>query len=125
MPILDDADIAELQAIEIDGLEHTAVGGTSWIPQTVTGDGVTTDRVVSDGTAITGYVEQRRTTGASRTASGATVPEAFWVFVATGGTSPTQGSVIRSASDATLRFRVLGLDAWDVWPTYILEPITT
>jgi hypothetical protein len=125
LALLDDATIAELRATEILGLGHTAVGGTSWVPQTVTGDGVTSDRVVSDGTPITGYVEQRRSTGASRTAAGAVVPEAYWVFVSTAGTAPTQGSVIKSASDATLRFRVLGLDMWDVWPTYILEPITT
>lgn len=125
-PLLDDATIAELQAVEISGLLLTSVGGTSWVPQTVTGDAVTTDRVVTDGTPITGYVEQRRTTTASRTAAGAVVPEGSkWVFVQTGASAPTQGGIIRSASDATLRFRVIGLDMWDVWPTYLLEPITT
>jgi hypothetical protein len=125
MTLLSTRTIASLRAVLLRGLAHTAVGGTSWIPITTGGDGVTADVTTSDGTPITGYVEQRKRTGASRAASGAVIPEAYWVFISTSGSAPTQGTVIKSASDATLRFRVLGLDQWDVYPTYILEPITT
>ena len=126
MALLSTADIAELRAIQVSGLLLTSVGGTSWVPLTTSGDGVTSDITVSDGTPITGYVEQRRTTAAPSTAGGAVVPEGIkWVFVQTGATAPAQGGVIRSSSNSSLRFRVVGLDQWDVYDTYILEPITT
>jgi hypothetical protein len=83
-----------------------SVGGTTWIVQRPTGDGMTAPVSLTPSSAVSGYVYRRRIKLDAASRSGSSVTEAEWWFVGTAEQNLLAGDLITSSSEATRRFRV-------------------